>query len=60
VIWILILVPTQIVQARQARAFASTGAIPESYWRHNRRWYIWGTLATLIPLGNLYVMVFKP
>jgi uncharacterized membrane protein len=59
-IWILVLIPTQIVQARQARAFLSGGTVPESYWRHGRRWYVWGTIATLIPLANLYVMVFKP
>jgi uncharacterized membrane protein len=59
-IWVLVLIPTQIVQARQAHAFASDGAIPESYWRHGRRWIIWGTIATLIPLANLYFMIFKP
>lgn len=60
VIWIAILIPTQIVQARQARAFAAGGPIPETYWRHSRRWMIWGTIATVLPLANLYVMVFKP
>jgi uncharacterized membrane protein len=60
VIWVIILIPTQILQARQARAFAESGAIPESYWRHGRRWVIWGTIATVIPLANLYFMVFKP
>jgi uncharacterized membrane protein len=59
-IWALILIPTQIAQARQARDFASGSAIPDSYWRHNRRWVIWGVIATIIPLANLYVMVFKP
>jgi uncharacterized membrane protein len=59
-IWIAILIPTQIMQARQARAFANGGAIPNSYWRHGRRWMIWGTIATVIPLANLYFMVFKP
>jgi uncharacterized membrane protein len=59
-IWACILIPTQIAQARQARAFAQDGAIPDSYWRHGRRWIIWGVIATIIPLANLYVMVFKP
>jgi uncharacterized membrane protein len=59
-IWIIILIPTQIAQARQARAFASGAPIPESYWRHNRRWVVWGVIATLVPLANLYFMVFKP
>jgi uncharacterized membrane protein len=60
VIWIAILIPTQIIQARQARAFAAGGPIPDTYWRHSRRWVIWGTIATILPLANLYVMVFKP
>jgi|GraSoiStandDraft_1057264.scaffolds.fasta_scaffold584623_1 uncharacterized membrane protein len=59
-IWVLVLIPTQIAQARQARAFAAGGPIPESYWRHGRRWMIWGVIATVIPLANLYFMVFKP
>jgi uncharacterized membrane protein len=59
-IWVIVLIPTQFVQARQARAFASGGTIPDSYWRHGRRWVIWGTIATVIPLANLYFMVFKP
>ena len=59
-IWVFILIPTQIAQARQARAFDSGGPIPDSYWRHNRRWMIWGVIATIVPLANLYLMVFKP
>ena len=60
VIWALILVPTQISQARMARDFARGGAIPARYWHLGRRWMIWGTIATLLPLANLYVMVVKP
>jgi uncharacterized membrane protein len=59
-IWIAILIPTQALQAKEAREFAKSGEIPESYWRNNRRWLVWGTIATLPPLANLYVMVFKP
>jgi len=60
VIWAVILIPTQIAQARAARAFAGGGPIPAAYWRMSRRWLIWGTVATLLPLANLYFMVFKP
>ena len=59
-IWVAVLIPTQIAQARQARGFADGGAIPDSYWRLGRRWTIWGIIATLLPLTNLYFMVFKP
>lgn len=60
VIWLVVLIPLQILQARQARAFAAGGEIPESYWRRGRLWAIWGAIATVIPLANLYFMVFKP
>lgn len=59
-IWLAVLIPTQLAQARLARGFADGGPIPESYWRYGRRWAVWGTVATLVPLANLYVMVFKP
>lgn len=60
VIWLLILVPVQIKQARLARTFANGGDIPEEYWRLSRYWYIFGIVAVLLPMGNLYWMIFKP
>jgi uncharacterized membrane protein len=59
-IWVAVLIPTQMAQARAARAFVQGGAIPRSYWRQSRRWMIWGIIATIVPLANLYIMVFKP
>jgi len=59
-IWVAILIPIQIEQARMARGFAGGETIPERYWRLGRQWAIWGTVATLLPLANLYFMVFKP
>lgn len=60
VIWALILIPLQIIQARMARAFVPTEPVPKRYWRLNRQWFIWGIIAILLPLANLYWMVFKP
>jgi uncharacterized membrane protein len=60
VIWALILIPTQIAQARQAHAFAAGGPIPDKYWALNRRWLVGGIVATVLPLANLYFMIFKP
>lgn len=60
VLWAAILIPVQIAQARMARQFAGGGAIPVRYWRLGRIWLWVGALATLIPLLNLYWMVFKP
>ena len=59
-VWVVALLPLQVKQARMARAFADGGAIPETYWRLSRRWYIWGTIATILALANLYFMIFKP
>lgn len=60
IIWVAILIPIQIRQARMAREFSSSGNIPAEYWRLGRRWAIWGFVATLLPLMALYWMVVKP
>ncbi len=59
VIWVLILIPVQIVQARMAREFAVSGKIPPRYWLYGKIWLVFGILATVLPLGNLYWMVIK-
>lgn len=60
VIWVAVLIPTQIRQERMAAKFSVSGSIPQEYWRLCRRWNIWGFIATLLPLMNLYWMVLKP
>ena len=60
VIWIGVLVPIQFMQERLARRFADGGTIPDRYWTLGRYWAIFGTVATILPLFNLYLMVFKP
>lgn len=59
-IWGAVLIPVQARQAKMAREFAVSGVIPDSYWKLCTTWNIFGLLATLIPLANLYYMVFKP
>ena len=60
IIWISILIPTQIKQARLARNFANSKSIPDEYWKLSTRWNIFGTIAVVLPLINIYWMVFKP
>jgi len=60
VVWIVVLVPTQMQQARLARDFATAEAIPERYWQLARRWYVFGSVATLLPLATIFVMALKP
>lgn len=59
-IWALILIPVQIKQARMAKLFEEGKEIPELYWKLGRIWIFFGIIATLIPLANLYFMVYKP
>lgn len=59
-IWVTILIPIQIKQARLARQFENWNSVPEEYWRLCRWWNFFGALATVLPLINLYWMVYKP
>jgi uncharacterized membrane protein len=60
VIWVGVLIPVQVMQARMARGFASGGPIPPRYRRLSAVWVVFGLIATALPLVNLYLMVFKP
>lgn len=59
IIWIVVLLPVQIKQAKMAKQFIEGEKIPEDYLTLSKIWIIFGTLATLLPLTNLYFMVFK-
>lgn len=60
VIWLFILIPIQIKQARMAREFAEGDAVPAHYRTLARRWIIWGLIATVPLVSALYLMIFKP
>jgi uncharacterized membrane protein len=60
VIWAAALIPIEVIQARLARGFRDAEAIPDRYWRLSTRWAVFGGVATLLPLANLYFMIFKP
>jgi uncharacterized membrane protein len=60
VIWLAVLIPIQIQQARLTRQFASAQTIPDRYWQLARRWYVFGSVATLLPVANVFVMALKP
>ncbi|MBK1680928.1 DUF2269 family protein [Rhodocyclus tenuis] len=59
-LWLLILIPIQIHQARLARQFADGTEIPAAYWRAERVWVVVGVIATLLVLANVFWMVYKP
>ena len=56
----LVLLPIQIKQSRMAKDFSIRGEIPEKYWLLSKYWAVFGVIATILPLANLYFMVFKP
>ena len=60
VIWAAALIPIEVMQARLARQFATEAVIPERYWRLATLWSVFGAVATILPLANLYFMVVKP
>lgn len=60
VIWITVLIPIQIQLQRMTNQFKNTQVIPDKYWKLERLWMIFGVIATILPLMNLYWMVIKP
>lgn len=59
-IWIGILVPIQVRQARIARSFEHGGAVPAEYRALSRRWITWGLISTVPMVIVLWLMVAKP
>jgi uncharacterized membrane protein len=60
VIWVAALIPVEVQPARLAREFQDGSATADRYWRLSGLWAIFGSIATLPLLANLYLMVFKP
>ncbi len=60
VIWVLVLIPLQIKLHQIANQFKKNKTIPEEYWKLEKYWMIFGIIATILPLMNLYWMVVKP
>ena len=57
-IWLFVLVPIQLKQARLLRTSAQE-IIPDEYRRLARIWSLAGTVATLVPLPAIYLMISK-
>jgi uncharacterized membrane protein len=59
-IWLFILVPVQVKQARLANAFTSQADVTDEYRRLSRRWITWGLISTVPLCIVLWLMVAKP
>ena len=57
-IWLFILVPIQIKQARLARTFAGLG-VGDEYRQLSRRWLIWGLISTGPLVIATWLMIAK-
>lgn len=59
VIWLGLLVPIQVKQARMARGFMAGAPVPEAYLRLARWWIIWGSVATVPLVVATWIMLRK-
>lgn len=60
IIWVTILIPTQIMLHRLTNTFKNNSSIPAKYWAYEKIWIVFGIIATILPVINIYWMVFKP
>lgn len=60
VIWLGILVPVQIKQARLARAFKDEASLTPEYKRLSWIWIIWGLISFVPLMIAMYLMIAKP
>ncbi len=59
-IWITILVPIQIKQARMVAGWTSQADLTQDYRRLSRRWITWGLISTIPLTVVLWLMISKP
>jgi uncharacterized membrane protein len=59
-LWLMVLVPIQLRQARLLRGLPETAQLPAAYHRLSLWWSVVGTIATLAPLPALWLMSAKP
>lgn len=61
VIWAAFLIRAQSAMTRLATmAVSKETELPDEFRVHMKTWYLWGTIATVLPIVSLALMVFKP
>ena len=58
-IWLMLIVPIQIRQARLAKSFAGDD-VGDEYRRLSNLWLFWGLISTVPLVGATWLMVVKP
>ena len=60
VVWIGLLIPDQNRMIRLSDPVSPDESLPPAFFRCLHRWYVWGVVATVLPLISLFLMVLKP
>jgi uncharacterized membrane protein len=60
VLWGTVLLPCQLQMQRLSQQGVQSGILPESYSRYSKRWNVWGTVNTVIPVIILFLMIVRP
>ena len=58
--WLGVLVPIQVRQARATRSFDLSAPLPAAYKADSMRWIWWGVAATVPLVAALWLMIAKP
>ena len=59
ILWLAVLLPIQVRQARLTRRHAADRAMPGAYRALSRRWLVWGVTATVPLAAALWMMLAK-
>ncbi|MDA1215646.1 MAG: DUF2269 family protein, partial [Chloroflexi bacterium] len=61
VVWVAFLLRYQSAMGELSNAgVGPDGGLPIEFFEVLHKWYVWGTVATVLPLVSLYLMVVKP
>lgn len=60
IIWVALLLPHQIKMERVTARNGDGRELPGDFYSLLHRWYLWGGIATILPLVSLFLMVNKP
>ena len=61
IVWAVFLIPYQDQLIRLSSSPGGSGTqLPDSFFHVLHRWYFWGIIATILPLGSIVLMVLKP
>lgn len=60
ILWGVVLLPSQLQMQTLSKQGIQTGKLPDAYFQYSKRWNVWGTVNTVIPIIVLFLMVVKP